>query len=1836
MPDTLQLFISTPGDVIPERRRAQLVIEKLAKTYARFFRIEPILWELETMLASGHFQDQITPPSETDIVVLIVWSRLGTPLPPKTETREYRGIDGRVPVTGTEWEFEDALASQKRRGAPDLLAYRKQADPTVSLRDKAAKAQAEDQWDKLETFWSRWFLNRGQFRAAFNEFTDLDDFERRLEHDLKNLIERRIKALRAKEYGAPAATWYAGSPFRGLESYRFEHAPIFFGRSAMIRAAVERVTSNAERGRAFLLLLGASGVGKSSLAQAGVLPALTARGIVPEVGLWRRSVLSPSGHSAGPFMALAEALLNHSALPELLSPTQDASALARHLRAAADDPAFAIVGALDHAEAAARKNGELLLIEKARLALVVDQFEELFTTAELTTEDRLTFVRCLEGLARSGRVFVLATMRSDQWHRAAGTPLLVEMASGDGRLDLLPPTQDEIMEMIRQPAEAAGLSFDSDPARDIRLDATLAAEAAGEAGALPLLSFLLDELYKKDVEAGGGRMLTYASAKALGGLKGAIANRAEAVFDKLPVEAQAVFPRVLRAFVTVSRSGAEPTSRTAPMERFAPNSPERVVVDALLDPQTRLLVAEGDGAGARVRLAHEALITNWERAKRQLAQERDDLRTRAMVEEAFAEWSRAANREKRRYLLRDPLLANAVDLVHRWATEFDPLTCEFVEASRRRGRLRQQLTTAAAIVFAIFAVAASVLGLFAAQQQRIAEERLQRSQIAESRFAAEKALSELDPELAVKTVLQGAPLREGERPFEESNWKALVEVEARRPGLRIVRRFYDEPRSISWDPAGTKVAATDGVQLAVWDASTGRRLFAVADSGVSAEWSPDGTLLASTDGLIRSSVDGHVTAQISKNNQNIRWASRSPPQLLAITRSGVASIFSAEGKKEADLSIDGAVKDAMWSADAMRIVAVTTDGVIHTCDAETGRELIRWPLNESTYEAVTWSTDGKLIATVFDKKVVIWDANEGKKITEIATEYTQRIRFSTDGSWLMIAGYNGITLNDTRNGRQLNSISVHANDAALSPDDRLIGVASSGGVYEWEPLRARKKWLRLNSLAYDHIAWSPDSLHLAASAGYSLLVRNKEERTTPEIDIFTATSGWEIPPYTAAAVSDSDRDKKVPLRVIVSLSRGSRALEIYDLITKRRLLALSKDGEKIQRWFWKQDGTRLAIVFEDGALMLWSAIDKSEILMQGIHKDVTSIWWGSGWLLTRAKDNSERIWLIDTQSALASYRTPSDSLPSAFWHQDLILVRPEGEAPILWDVRKGERISVLKTADPRIERVFWGPTDRQLVSVPPDGLATLWDLETGTAIFSWPMQRQNLGVSWSPKGDRIVTISENQTCAFREASTGNELARFNSCWSVDWSPDGRRALIGSEENAFFLDASSGQTLQELKSEKRALGWEAAWDPTGSKVLATYSGSKFYVLKRQDGSIVREFSIPEPWIVRGIWDEKGERVTVFSGDRIVSAFGNARVFDITTGREIAVLRGHEKNILGGRWDPSGAMLLTWSQDTTARIWDVGASRELALLAGHGDFVLSGEWSKDGGRVTTRYAAPPPYTWNVRPFELERYARIDWLRSSLGITELPESTDYRSDESSDNSDAAVCEKGAENPVDPARRGPGVQIEEIKPDEVIPVCEKALSQDPQNGRLNYLLGRANVRAHNLEKAYAAIEKAASLGYTMALVDLGAMLLDRADSEHYAPDHGVQLLEKAAHVSPIAYVIISRFFESTDRNRAADYLNKAIAAGKSHAYQWRAEQAERGAQAASNPDDADDQWLQAFRNWSIAYNISQKVEKRGAADWEFPLARRAALAWHLAEHGRTLDVVRAYRESMAIIANH
>jgi len=719
----LRIFVSSPGDVEKERLRAGLIIDKLAQDYVRFVKIESFLWEHEPLRSSAHFQDAIEPPSSFDIVLLILWSRLGTPLPERTAVREYRGLDGRAPVTGTEWEYENALAAARAKGTPDLLVFRNVGKAEIDPSDQEAQARSFEQLAALNSFWRLHFEDRGVFLSAYDAYDTLETFSDRLEQSLRKLVERRIGPLTAAEQIRSDPVWL-GDPFRGLEAYEFEHAPIYFGRDALITKAAEQLAGNARAGSAFLLLCGASGSGKTSLAKAAVLPRLMKPQRIRGVAFLRRVVFRAGHGGADPFLGLAEALTSGNGadgvgLVELLGPGQDAAKLAALLRNAPDQPGFVFEAALGRLTEAGRASGLLLQHEWAKLILVIDQFEELFSVSGIDAETRQKFMALLGGMARSGHVWVIGTLRADFWHRAAEYPALAALAEGTGRLDVAPPSSAELAEIIRRPALAAGLSFEPDPETGLGLDVVLAADAVAEPGVLPLLSFTLDELYK-DAKKRGSSVLTHASYAKLGGLDGAIAERAEETLEGLPESARAALPQVLRALATVSAANDHaPVSRSVLLQTFGDGTPARQLVDALVS--ARLLVADQNSAGATVRLAHEALIGRWRRAATQLAADRRDLETRNLVEEQFDRWSRAKGRSRAQLLLRNPDLANALDLARRWSEEIEPAVGDYIVRSRRRARLARNLTAAAAIVFALVALAAVVEGVGAYRAEREAQ-----------------------------------------------------------------------------------------------------------------------------------------------------------------------------------------------------------------------------------------------------------------------------------------------------------------------------------------------------------------------------------------------------------------------------------------------------------------------------------------------------------------------------------------------------------------------------------------------------------------------------------------------------------------------------------------------------------------------------------------------------------------------------------------------------------------------------------------------------------------------------------------------------------------------------------------------------------------------------------------------------------------------------------------------------------------------------------------------------------------------------------------------------------
>src|ERR1700683_1613457 len=142
MPDrpTIRIFISSPSDVRPERLKAEQIVARLDREFAYHFRVEAVLWEREPLVASQHPQGNILMPHDT--------------FPGQLSHKE---------VTGTEWEFEDALAAARAQGGiPELLLYRRTTKPVAELDDRKVLEERMVQLDLVDDFMGRWFRSADQ------------------------------------------------------------------------------------------------------------------------------------------------------------------------------------------------------------------------------------------------------------------------------------------------------------------------------------------------------------------------------------------------------------------------------------------------------------------------------------------------------------------------------------------------------------------------------------------------------------------------------------------------------------------------------------------------------------------------------------------------------------------------------------------------------------------------------------------------------------------------------------------------------------------------------------------------------------------------------------------------------------------------------------------------------------------------------------------------------------------------------------------------------------------------------------------------------------------------------------------------------------------------------------------------------------------------------------------------------------------------------------------------------------------------------------------------------------------------------------------------------------------------------------------------------------------------------------------------------------------------------------------------------------------------------------------------------------------------------------------
>ncbi|VGO17153.1 hypothetical protein PDESU_05748 [Pontiella desulfatans] len=654
--------MSSPSDVVEERRVVDTVVAELCERYASWVHIERVLWEKELLCANrGGFQDQIVPIEQTHLVVSILWSKIGYPLG-EGKTEDIKPVfhpptwQGRNP-TGTELEIVRALQAYDDTPSserfPDLLVYRKTGrEPLVPIEEAE---DASRQLRETRTFFDWLTKNEsdGSFSAAFHQFESLNQFEELLKEHLPRWIEDRLGV--GREQSKLHLTWPHGSPFRALEPFDVHHHPVFFGRQKETFGILERFRMLDEQGMAFLMVLGMSGSGKSSLIRAGVIARLDAR----RDERWCYAIMNP-GLEANLAGALIEALHNETALPEL-SGNETLANIAK------DSPQSLGLMVEDCLEA-----------KEANLFLFIDQFEELFTGTRNAAE-RKAFARILLELARSKRVWVCATMRSDFYHRLEALPDLLDASGSDGLFHLQSPSLSAIDLIVRRPALAAGLRYEE--IDGVGLDQAMIDDANGLGDCLPLLEFTLHRLYEVGYEDG---ILAYDEYESIGKIGGAVDQHARSVVASMDKEEQRALPRIFDELVGLDSDGK--AVRQYPRRKFfGQDTPADRMIKRLV--KERLLIAGEDAEHEpTVALAHDLLLVHWSEVGLHIEQNRERMQQRQWLRESARQWD--AEHRNRALLLETDRLVDRAEIQWVYAGgALGDLERAFVEASvKRRGR----------------------------------------------------------------------------------------------------------------------------------------------------------------------------------------------------------------------------------------------------------------------------------------------------------------------------------------------------------------------------------------------------------------------------------------------------------------------------------------------------------------------------------------------------------------------------------------------------------------------------------------------------------------------------------------------------------------------------------------------------------------------------------------------------------------------------------------------------------------------------------------------------------------------------------------------------------------------------------------------------------------------------------------------------------------------------------------------------------------------------------------------------------------------------------------------
>ncbi|TKB70058.1 MAG: DUF4062 domain-containing protein [Nitrospira sp.] len=513
---------------------------------------------------------------ECDVYIGLIGLRYGSPVRDQPE------------VSYAELEFQAATE------APTIKRFLFLLDPEASV--PLRRFMDVRYGDRQEQFRQR--LNDAKVMCA--SFSNVDELEKLIYQALKEDEEERGQpSPRQVRIDWPEGT----SPYRGLLWFNQDYAPLFFGRD---REVDELVAKMSEPGGRTLLVIGASGSGKSSVVAAGVWQAITKQGRLPGNAQWLWQRIQPSDGDT-PWDALARGL-------------KEIFQLAVRPRLTATGSTF-------------RDLLSQHLTQGQELILFVDQFEEVFTSG-FHEPDIQTFLEQVIGTAQdqTNRLRVIATIRSEFLGKLEEYESTLALLNSPYRHHLGPVSPRVLQDMIEKPAHATGYEFEQGLVERILQD------TGQEPGNLALVEYALKQLFERRK----GRIFRMEAYEAIGGVVGAIATKTNDVLSGLDEQVGGSFDRVFAELMHLERE-RPPTRRRAAVSMFSSNQAAKKLIDALAGQECRVLVTSGTGQEAVVEVAHEKLFTAWPELKDWIEKSGEALRDIDHAEVEARRWQKGGD-----------------------------------------------------------------------------------------------------------------------------------------------------------------------------------------------------------------------------------------------------------------------------------------------------------------------------------------------------------------------------------------------------------------------------------------------------------------------------------------------------------------------------------------------------------------------------------------------------------------------------------------------------------------------------------------------------------------------------------------------------------------------------------------------------------------------------------------------------------------------------------------------------------------------------------------------------------------------------------------------------------------------------------------------------------------------------------------------------------------------------------------------------------------------------------------------------------------------------------------